>query len=57
MARIHIEEQNQFGNWRHYQTKHNERDAFRVAENRAHSTGRRYRLVDDEGALLDLIEP
>ena len=39
------------------QTKHNEADAFRVALRRAQSTGKRHRLISDNGALLDLIDP
>jgi len=54
---IKIEYQNQFGKWNHYLTKHNEADAYRVAKNRANQTGRRHRLVDESGSLLDLVEP
>ena len=55
--RIEIEVQHQFGSWKHYQTKHNEADAFRVATQRARSTGKRHRLTNADGALLDLVEP
>lgn len=55
--KIHIEYQNQFGKWNNYQTKHNEADAYRVAKSRAKSTGKRHRLVDNSGSLLDLVEP
>jgi hypothetical protein len=54
---INIEWQDQHSNWHHYQTKHNQVDAYRVAKRRAESTGKRYRLVDDQGRLLDLIDP
>ena len=57
MMRIEIEVQDQFGRWHHFQTKHNEGDAFRTAKNRAKSTGKRHRLVDGDGHLLDLIDP
>lgn len=57
MTRVHIEAQNQFGRWQHVQTKHNEADAFRTAQQRARSTGKRHRLVDDDGRLLDVVEP
>ena len=57
MPRLTIEVQNQFGRWQHVQTKHNEADAFRTAQNRARSTGKRHRLVDEGGRLLDLIDP
>jgi hypothetical protein len=53
---INIEWQDQNGNWRHFQTKQNEADAFRVASRRATSTGKRHPLVDADGRLLDLID-
>ncbi len=56
MPRIEIEYQDQFGRWHHYQTKHNEADAYRTAKNRAMSTGKRHRLTDERGALLDFID-
>jgi hypothetical protein len=55
--KINIEYQNQFGRWNHYQTKNNEADAYRTAAARAKSTGKRHRLVDTSGSLLDLVEP
>ena len=55
--RVEIEFQDQFGRWLHYSTKHNEADAYRVASNRASSTGKRHRLLSGNGVLLDIIEP
>lgn len=55
--KIHVEYQNQFNNWNHYQTKHNEVDAYRVGKNRANQTGKRQRLVNESGSLLDMVEP
>ena len=55
--RVEIEYQDQFGSWKHFQTKYNESDAFRVASNRASSTGKRHRLVSDDGQLIDLVDP
>lgn len=55
--RVEIEFQDQFHRWHHYQTKHNERDAYRVAKTRANSTGKRHRLISESGDLLDLIDP
>ena len=52
---INIEWQDQNGNWHHYQSKQNQSDAYRVAQRRAESTGKRHRLVDGAGRLLDLI--
>jgi len=46
-----IEWQDQHGNWHHCQTKQNLGDAYRVAQRRAESTGKRHRLVDQSGAL------
>ena len=54
---INIEWQDQFGRWHHYQTKQNQADAYRVAQRRAESTGKRHRLVDQSEAFLDLIDP
>ena len=55
--KVEIEYQDQFGRWHHYQTKHNDRDAFNVAKRRAASTNKRHRLVDEAGRLIDLIDP
>ena len=55
--KIFVEYQDQFHFWRRYTTKHNERDATRVAMNRTSSTGKRHRLVDVDGRLLDVFEP
>jgi hypothetical protein len=52
---INIDWQDQFGRWHHYQTKQNQADAYRVAQRRAESTGKRHRLVDGDGRLLDVI--
>ena len=52
---INIEWQDQQGTWKHYQTKQNQADAYRVAQRRAESTKKRHRLVNDDGRLLDLI--
>ncbi len=49
--------QDQHGRWQHFQTKHNEADAYRVASRRAKTTGKRHRLTSDDGILLDLCEP
>ena len=57
MTRIVIHWQDQFGRWQRFQEKHNQADAFHTAEARARSTGKRHRLVDPEGRLLDLLEP
>ena len=55
--RVEIEYQDLWGKWKHFQTKHNEADAFRAASRRAKSTGKRHRLVSDDGNLMDLVDP
>ena len=57
MARIKIEWQNNVGRWQYFPTRANAADAYRSARNRARSTGQRHRLVDEDGRLLDVIEP
>jgi hypothetical protein len=52
---INIEYQDQHGNWHHLLSKQNQADAYRVAQRRAESTGKRHRLVDDDGVLLELL--
>ena len=47
----------QRGSRQRFQDKHNQADAFRTAQARARSTGKRHRLVDERGQLLDLLEP
>jgi type II secretory pathway pseudopilin PulG len=54
---IIIQWQDQFGKWQRFQEKHNAADAFRTAQQRARSTGKRHRLLDAYGSLLDLIDP
>jgi hypothetical protein len=41
----------------YYQTKQNQADAYRVAQRLAESTGKRHRLVDGDGRLIDLLNP
>jgi len=57
MPKIHIQYQDQVGAWKQYTTKHHQGDAYRTAVNHARSTGKRHRLVDENGKLLDLIDP
>lgn len=56
-TRVEIEYADQFNRWHHLQTKYNQQDAYRSAKHRAQSTGKRHRLVDQDGRLLDLIDP
>jgi hypothetical protein len=52
---INIEWQDQNGNWRRFQSKQNQADAYRVAKRRTESTKKRHRLVDGDGRLVDQI--
>ena len=53
--KIIIQWQDQFGKWQQYQTVHHEGNAYQIASQLARSTGKRHRLVDGDGRLLDLI--
>ena len=55
--RVLIQWQDQFGKWQHYQTLNHQGNAYRTAQLRARSTGKRHRLVDDQVHLLDLVDP
>ena len=52
-----LQYQDQFGKWHRYQEKHNEGDAYRTAKARAAATGKRFRIVDGDGRLTDLVDP
>ena len=56
MQRFIIQWQDQFGRWQRYGEQHHEASAFRTAQARARSTGKRHRLVDGQGNLLDILE-
>lgn len=53
--KYHIYWQDQFGRWHHYQEKNNEADTYRVMSRRASSTGKRHKMTDDCGTLLDVV--
>ena len=55
MTKIHIQYHDQVGAWEHFTTKHHQGDMHRIATNRAKSTGKLHRLVDENGNLLDLV--
>ena len=52
---VNIEWQDQHGRWHHLQSQQNQTDAYRVAMRRAEATGKRHRLVDGDGRLLELL--
>ena len=49
-----IQYRDQFGNYRNYQTQHGRTSAYRTAETRARQTGKVYRIIDEDGDLVDL---
>ena len=55
--KVYLEYMDQFGTWKHYTSMHHLPSAYKTAERRATNTKKRYRLIDDEGTLLDLINP
>tara|TARA_Y100001970_G_C14259119_1_gene878130 strand:+ start:9755 stop:9928 length:174 start_codon:yes stop_codon:yes gene_type:complete len=57
MRKIIIQWQDQFGSWQHYTTMHHQPSAFKSIQKRATIQNRRYRLLDENGNLLDLIYP
>tara|TARA_B100001996_G_scaffold227966_1_gene175618 strand:+ start:1622 stop:1795 length:174 start_codon:yes stop_codon:yes gene_type:complete len=57
MTKYHIQWQNQHGAWVKYLTKTNEADTFRTMKRRATTTGKRHRMTDDAGRMLDVVDP
>ena len=57
MVTVHIQWQNQHGQWQHYQTTHHEASASLSAQQRARYTGKRHRLIDGSSRVLDILEP
>ena len=57
MKKVIIQWQDQFCNWQHYTTMYHQQSAYKAAQNRASNQNRRYRLVDDGGHFIDLINP
>ena len=56
-TKIHMEYQDQWGYWKHYGTYHHQASTYRYARQLAIRNGKRFRLVDDKGNLLDLVNP
>ena len=40
----------------HYQIKHNENDAYRVAKLKSKKISKRFKLTDDDGSVLEMID-
>lgn len=57
MKKVIIQWEDQFRNWQHYTLMYHQPSAVRTAQSRAISQNRRYRLVDENGNLLDMIYP
>ena len=54
--KYHIQWEDQFSKWQHYQTQHHLPSAVRTAKSRYKSTGKRQRVVDESGNLMDIIQ-
>ncbi len=54
-----IEWQDSKGNWRNfpYQKRHKEAQTFKMMKNRALSTGKPHRMLDDQGNVLKIYVP
>ena len=55
--KVIIQYQDQFGQWKRYGMSHHEPSAYKTAKTRAERYGVRYRLVDENGRVLDIISP
>ena len=49
-----IQVRNQFGGWQQYQTVHHLPSASRMAQTKASQSGKQYRIIDENGNLMDL---
>ena len=52
-----IQVRNQFGGWQQSQTVHHLPSASRTAQTKATQSGKQYRIIDENGILVDLINP
>ena len=55
--KVFVQYQDLWFKWKHYGQFHSELSAYTIAKSRAKSTGKRFRLVDQQHNLIDLIEP
>ena len=55
--KILIEFQDNFGNWRRYGESHNQSSSYRLLSQKSSSTGKRFRIIDTDGRILDIINP
>ena len=54
--KVKIEWEDQHHNWHSFQTVNHLPSAIRTAQSRARSTNKRHRLLNEEGALLDMFD-
>lgn len=52
-----IEWLDQHNRWNKYSSYHHQPTAYKSASNRAKSTGKKHRIIDDSGQFVDLFEP
>tara|TARA_B100001250_G_scaffold387531_1_gene385020 strand:+ start:82 stop:252 length:171 start_codon:yes stop_codon:yes gene_type:complete len=55
--KVYVQYQDIFYKWKPYGTFNTELSAYKIATARAKATRRRYRLVDQDKRLIDLVEP
>ena len=57
MKKVMIEWLDQHNHWIHYSSSHHEPTAYKTAQTRAERTGKKHRLISEEGPLIDVFEP
>ena len=56
MNKVIIEWQDHQQRWRYFSTFSHEATAYRFAASRCKTTGKRHRLVNEQGQLIDMID-
>jgi len=51
-----VQWEDQFNKWHQYQTMNHLPNAIRTAKSRFNSTGKRHRITDEKGNLIDIIQ-
>ena len=54
---FYIEWLDQHNRWNKYSSYHHQPTAFKSASNRARSTGKKHRIINSYGQLIDVFEP
>ena len=52
-----IQERTQFGGWRQYRTVYHLPSASKSTQDKATQSGKQYRIIDEDGNLVDLFYP